>query len=588
MDIINTQKQQESKENAECAAQLQRAREAEERHRARVAAGEELLGITKPEPVSNPKTQKKPVSPKRVPKQPRTAATPHLWRRRILATLATFGVFAFGAAAYVGFKAYSATSHMQLTRYTSSTAATKIDKTDTSEAASETDTKKVEVIDITLREDDHSFVRDTLSAAGALVGKRTPLTGEDTGYVNILLLGKGTEDHPGKDLTDTIMLARIDVDKGRIGLLSLPRDMYVMIPGTKSATKINALYNYGLRNNLGAAPIVDAVEDVTDLDVHYFLVVDFDAFTSVVDALGGINVDVQRDILDRTYPGPNYSYEVFELDAGLQHLDGATALKYVRTRHNDPEGDFGRAKRQQQTLQAIKNKAFSLGTLSNPLRLGEIFDALGDHIRTNISFADMTSLVALLPQLDTQNITTVVVDAWKADSLLRVDHVGAMFVLVPRAGRFDYTEIRDSAHTIFDRIEHDRILAEVAREKPTVVISRAGASYATAQRVRTLIADSLGLRTSAISITSSTDQHDDHARIIDHADTRTPFTLTALFRTLGTQQITENSDSKTKADITVVLGSDADDFFAVSSVSQEEFEAADTASSDRVMIQTIN
>jgi len=561
MDIINTQKQK-----------ARAAQEAEQRHWERVRAGEEVLGMR--------------TTARRTTHAVGAARHAHPVRRTLMALGATVLVFGLGCALYVGIKAYSATRAMTIVPTYTRAVSHSSQELATPPVAQTTHTKTSSTQNVAPSQ--QSFVRETLSAATSLVGKRTPLRGEQDGYINILLLGKGSKGHPGENLTDTIMLARIDVTRGKIALLSLPRDLYVRIPGTQSATKINALYDYGIRHNRGATPIVTAVQDITDLPVHYFLVADFDAFIAIVDALGGINVTVERPIKDTSYPGPNYSYETFTLAAGLQHLDGATALKYVRSRHGDPEGDFGRAKRQQQVLQALKNKAFSLGTLSNPLRLGEMLDALGTHVRTNMTMADMTSLVRLLPQLDTQNITTVVVDAWKPTSLLRVIHVGAMFALVPRAGRFDYTEIRTVAHTIFERPALTRLRTEIAREKPHIVIVRAGASARTAARVRTLIAESLALPRTAIGIAPTRmPAQKDHAHIVDHTNTAKPFTLTGLLTTLGATLV-ERTDvpDDADADVHVILGTRAETFFRASTVTKEQFEAADRTAGNRVMIRT--
>ncbi len=551
MDIVNRKKQH---------AQITLA--AQQRHRERVRAGEEVLGL-------------------------RTTPPKHHYRRTLLAIVAALCVFVIGAFLYIGAKAYFATAQMRIQTF--APAYTTAPPTETPSTTGPSRHRET----ITIQKDDpapnelaqKSFLRDSLSAASSLVGKRTPLRGEKNGAINILLLGKGTPDHPGRDLTDTIMIARIDVRRGKVALLSLPRDLYVRIPGTQSATKINALYRYGLEHNRGATPIIAAVETITQLPIHYFLVADFDAFTAVVDALGGINVTVERPINDTRYPGPGYSYETFTLAPGLQRLDGATALKYVRTRHGDPEGDFGRAKRQQHVLQAIKNKAFSIGTLSNPLTIGKLFDAMGAHIRTDMDLTTLTSLVALLPQLDTQNITTVVIDAWKANSLLRVIHVGKMFALVPRAGRFDYTEIAATAQAIFDRPAQERLRTEVAREHPTITLIRAGATKATLTRVRTLIANALAIDQRAIRIAPRTiTPTKAHAAVIDYTESAKPFTFTALLRTLGATAHQDNLMRSPTTDFAIVLGADADAFFRESAISKEQFETADLSRGNDVMI----
>ncbi|MEI9966097.1 MAG: LCP family protein [Candidatus Moraniibacteriota bacterium] len=203
-------------------------------------------------------------------------------------------------------------------------------------------------------------------AKGLITPGEDILKKDEDGRINVLLLGRAGEHYPGKNLTDTVILLSIQTKTRQVALLSLPRDLLVALPGSQPATKLNALYQYGLSSGKGPDTIREAVSTVTDQSIHYTFLIDFDGFEELVDTLGGIRVDVPRDFTDTRYPGKNYSYETFSIQKGWQTLDGPTALKYVRERHADPEGDFGRAKRQQQVLQALKSKAFSLPTLVNP------------------------------------------------------------------------------------------------------------------------------------------------------------------------------------------------------------------------------
>lgn len=298
---------------------------------------------------------------------------------------------------------------------------------------------------------------DTIHGATSLLTpilhrERTSLPGESAGRTNILLLGKASEKTAGQNLTDTIMVASFDFSRKKIALLSLPRDLYTEIPGTHTFTKLNALYQIDQNNENGAETIKQAVSTITGLPIHAFVTLDYDGFVNVVNLVGGVSIYVERDLFDSRFPGPNYSYETFSINKGWQDLDGATALKYVRERHGDPEGDFGRAKRQQAILSALKKKAFSLKILLNPFALSGIVSTLGDHIRTDLSLENMQSLIGLADEFDTTRIATAVVDAWKADSLLRVSHVPvgsvAMFILLPRTG--DWSETQELAQNIFD------------------------------------------------------------------------------------------------------------------------------------------
>lgn len=381
---------------------------------------------------------------------------------------------------------------------------------------------------------------------------------EEYDRVNILLLGKASADYPGEDLTDTIMLASIDTVEKKIALLSLPRDLYVNIPNTNYQTRINSVYQYGLTNKKGVEPIKDTIEDITGQEVHFYIIADFDGFIDVVDALNGINVDVLRDVKDTRYPGPNRSYQTFELEKGLQEMDGETALKYVRYRHGDPEGDFGRAKRQQQVLQAIKNRAFSLKTIFNPFAMNDLLDSLGDHIRTNISAADVSQFISLIKKVDTQNISTVVVDAWKPDSLLRVMHVQhgpiRAFGLVPRTG--SYTEIRDLSENIFDidalKARKEKVLAEDAK---IIIVDRSEVPGLT-NRAYQLLTNDLGIKNVSIA-SSQLSGTEEESIIVDYSNGAKSFTTNEILRQLEIKREDRNiyaDNIEEEADIILVIG----------------------------------
>ena len=125
--------------------------------------------------------------------------------------------------------------------------------------------------------------------------KRVALRGEDRGRINILLLGRAGEKYPGRNLTDTVMVASIDTQDKRIGFLSLPRDLYVEIPKTGLSTKLNSLYQYGLDSGQGIDPLESAITDITGLSIDYFIALDFDGFEKIVDTVGGVSIDAERD-----------------------------------------------------------------------------------------------------------------------------------------------------------------------------------------------------------------------------------------------------------------------------------------------------
>lgn len=195
-----------------------------------------------------------------------------------------------------------------------------------------------------------------------------PIASPLLGGTNVLLIGVDERpDHPEEGVrSDTLMLAHIDATGRWVSLLSIPRDTQVDLPDI-GTTKINVAYGYGYDHAAelygpettsqqgGMALAAQTVEDFLDMPagmrVHYTAQINFDGFAGLIDALGGITVDVPSLIIDEEYPTPDFGIMRVEFQPGVQRMDGATALIYARTRHAD--SDFGRAERQQQVLRAI-------------------------------------------------------------------------------------------------------------------------------------------------------------------------------------------------------------------------------------------
>jgi len=187
------------------------------------------------------------------------------------------------------------------------------------------------------------------------------LKGKAQGRTNILLLGMGGKNHPGGMLTDTMIVLSINYSEKKIGLISVPRDLWVPIPGFGSA-KINEAYADGEKNNTaqkttggGGTLASRTVENILGIPIHYYVSADFDGFKKAVDTLGGVDIYVEKPIYDPFYPAANMiNYDPFKIDAGQHHMDGALALKYARSR--ETTSDFDRSRRQQQVMSAMKDK----------------------------------------------------------------------------------------------------------------------------------------------------------------------------------------------------------------------------------------
>ncbi len=278
--------------------------------------------------------------------------------------------------------------------------------------------------------------------------------------INILLLGKAVPGYPGSDLTDTIILASINPTTYQSSLISIPRDLYVAVPNTKLFTKINALYVYGLKmggHQKGIEILEQAVSEITGQKIDYYVMVNFSAFEEAVNTLGGVDVQVENDIYDNRYPGPNFSYQTFAIEKGPHHLDGATALKYVRVRHI-AGGDFGRARRQQQVIESLKNKFFEKRGLKESLDFfNQILKIIQDNVKTDIGFSDYFPFLLLIKDIDESKIVNKVLDN-SPEGLLEdynptIGQIRA-YTLRPRSG--NYYEIRKLANYILQLDIADR------------------------------------------------------------------------------------------------------------------------------------
>ncbi len=420
------------------------------------------------------------------------------------------------------------------------------------------------------------------------------LKGKEDGRINILLLGAAGQNKPGGNLTDTVMIMSIDTESKKVALLSLPRDFYAPIITTadvnekssiekirisNSFAKINSLYPIGIKEGQGVELVRNAVQEITGLKLNYYVVVDFDGFEKMIDHIGGVNIVSERDIYDPTYPGPNYSYQTFSLAKGFHNLDGATALKYVRERHDDPEGDFGRAKRQQQVIQAVKNKLFSMKTIFNVIAINNILDTLGENIKTDITIKDLESFITLSKIVDLQNIDNVVVDAWKKESLLKVSHIptknGNAFILIPRVG--NYSEIQEVTENIFHQDEIKKRRQLMTDENASLAIINKSGDHNLADKIRLLLLERLNfknVRVIANSAESASIQTQTTVSQIENGNKI--FTLDELIKKIPAKLSIENPMNQEDAsdDIVITLGSDLIETYKYDEDSIEEFNKA--------------
>lgn len=431
---------------------------------------------------------------------------------------------------------------------------------------------------ISIRNDGVSAIQDFGSALLSLVPPENDrkLKGENEARTNILLLGIAGKGKPGKNLTDTIMMVSINHVSKKVSLISFPRDFYVPVAKTKYYTKINSIYQYGISNNLGIDPLKNTIEKIINAPIHYFVILDFDGFKKIIDNVGGINIEVEYDIYDPKYPGPNYSYEIFEIKKGWHEMNGETALKYARERHADPQGDFGRAKRQQRVLQSFKNKVFSLSTFLNPLKLNEMLNTLGDNIHTDIQPEEFESFIAMAKKIDAENVNNIVIDAWNKNSLLKVSHIyterGRAFVLVPRVGNF--SEIQDIFENAFEYEKIEKRKEEIAKEKSSVSIVNESGNAMLAQKIKSLLQEKLGIGVTEIIIPHSKSKGL-KTSVCDMTGGAKLFSLNEIIKKLPAEldSSKDNCDIiETESDFIVILGQDLEKIYSHEEGSLEEFK----------------
>jgi LCP family protein required for cell wall assembly len=223
-------------------------------------------------------------------------------------------------------------------------------------------------------------------AVGALIAAALLLT---PARESVLIMGSDarpdelTRGEVGR--TDTLMLVVGDRAAPRVALLSVPRDLWVDIPGY-GQERINAAYEFG-----GGQTAKQTVSNVIGQPVERYLVIGLQGVRDVVDAVGGVDITVPQAIHDDAYPTDDYGYKTVDIPAGRQHMDGETALEYARTRHQD--SDFARTARQQQVVAAVRN------AMLNPVnwpRIPAVLAATSRSIKTDLTPLDAIALGAAI------------------------------------------------------------------------------------------------------------------------------------------------------------------------------------------------
>jgi LCP family protein required for cell wall assembly len=250
----------------------------------------------------------------------------------------------------------------------------------------------------------------------------SPLRKTD-GRTNVLLLGIAGGGHPGAQLTDTMLILSIRQEDRSLGMISIPRDIW----SDTLKDRVNSAYFYGEQKKEGGGVILTKaiIEDITGLTMHYGLLVDFSGFQEMIDLVGGVDVAVPKAFTDTEFPivgkeedvcdgDPTYAcrYEALHFDEGVQHMDGETALKYVRTRHAEgAEGtDFARGRRQQEVLLALRSKLMDPNILFSPTKIRALMDALDKTTQSDMTIGELLTVGKLIGQAGEQKTKRISIE----------------------------------------------------------------------------------------------------------------------------------------------------------------------------------
>lgn len=393
----------------------------------------------------------------------------------------------------------------------------------------------------------------------------TKLKGEDVGRVNILLAGNSSDDvgHQGGDLTDSIMLVSIDTRNNKAFMLSIPRDLWVHIPNDGHA-KINEAYVDGGNQNFdesgyptgGMGMLEKVVSDDFGVNIDYYALVNYSAVRDAVNAVGGVDFNVQSSDPRGLYdPSIDYATHkpLVRLTNGVHHLDGQQALDLTRARGDSygsygfPQADFNRTEHQRELLVDLKNKAESAGVLANPAKLSSLSDAIGKNVQTDLSVSEVKRLYTLTKNINGSSIQSLSLNDDNGNSLLKsYTSNNGESALIPDAGMDQFYDIQAF-------LKRHMSSNPVIQEGAKVVVLNATDTTGLAAKERT------ALQGKNIDVTKigSSDTPRPTTLIIDASAGKKPATRQLLQQTYGNNFTTTNPYSDIyDADFIIVLGND--------------------------------
>lgn len=390
------------------------------------------------------------------------------------------------------------------------------------------------------------------------------LKGEDVGRVNILVAGNSADDvgHNGGKLTDSIMVVSLDTKNKSAYLMSVPRDLYVDIPGNGHA-KINEAYVDGENDKFsedgyfpgGMGLLQQTIEQNFDINLNYYALVNYTALRDLVNAVGGVDYTV-KSVDKRGLYDPSIDYTtngpLVKLTNGVHTLTGQQALNLARARgdaygsYGFPAADFDRTNNQRQELLALKSKATTTGVLTNPAKISNIFDAIGSNVKTDLSLGEVRRAYEI--GKDVSNVQSIGLNNVRGKNLLTsyATPLGQS-ALIPAAGLDDFSDIQAA-------IKQLTSTNPITREGATVVVLNAtDVSGVAAKASATLKAKGI-----AVGATGDAAVAQVTSTIVDLSDGKMTAT-SALLQTLYGKSVVKTSAYSSiyyDADFIVLVGTD--------------------------------
>lgn len=381
----------------------------------------------------------------------------------------------------------------------------------------------------------------------------TPAPWDGSSRITILVMGLDYRDwSEGTDVarTDTMILFSIDPLSNTAGMLSIPRDLWVMIPGMDN-NKINTAYRWGEIYQLpggGPALAMKTVEGVLGVPVNYYALLDFNAFVKFIDAMGGLDMHIQEEIVvDPIGPGNTKT-----LQEGVQTLDGATTLAYARMRYTDRD-DFDRADRQQEVIMAVRDQVLNFNMLPTLVsKAPQLYSELSSGIRTNLTLDQVIRLAWLAQGIPTENIKKGVISP--PDQVELATSIEGQAILIPVPDQI--------------RILRDEVFATGGPAAPAAVATDA-ATLMKQENARLIIlngTDTEGLagktgellRDLGFNIIGQDNANEKAGVTLIKDYTGNPYTVRYLIEQLGVEEsrVVNSFDPNADVDVEVTLGDD--------------------------------